>query len=77
MLGSTTKLWRQKMAPPRAAFPVVPRVNVGDLTELGVSLVVVQAPAGFGKTSLLRSAYEARRAAGQRVGLAQPRSGRQ
>ena len=42
---------------------------MGDLTALrdGIGLVVVQAPAGFGKTSLLRSVYEARRAAGQRV----------
>ena len=69
MLVSTTKLWRQKLAPPRAAFPVVPRAGVGDLAALhdGIGLVVVQAPAGFGKTSLLRSVFEARRAAGERV----------
>jgi LuxR family transcriptional regulator, maltose regulon positive regulatory protein len=61
--------WTQKLAPPKATFPVVVR---GDAAELerqcaGVALVLIHGPAGFGKTSLLRTLYEGRKAAGQRV----------
>jgi LuxR family maltose regulon positive regulatory protein len=53
-------LWRQKLAPPQATFPAVDRACLTELEHRSetASVVLVHAPAGFGKTSLLRGLHD-------------------
>jgi len=62
-------LWPHKLAPPQATFAVVNRPVVDTLAQQAARarLLLVQAPAGFGKTSLLRILDERRRSTGQHV----------
>lgn len=66
---AAARLWRQKLSPPKATFPAVARTCLADVERLSetASVVLVHAPAGFGKTSLLRELHDSRREAGCRV----------
>lgn len=56
---SGEKLWIGKLAPPELPTDAVPRTRiVEELSRCDVPIVLVVAPAGFGKTSLMRQAFD-------------------